>query len=103
MVVTTVRSLVTSLLNVLIFKKIKKNESFQKNNFIRKFKKSPNETWEELDNEGEDEKANLALMASTFSDSESEADSDFESEDTKQVFSSLSKSHLNTMCHDLMG
>lgn len=33
-------------------------------------------TWEELDNEGEDEQANLSLMASTFSDSESEVDSD---------------------------
>lgn len=40
------------------------------------------ETWEELDNEGEYEESNLALMASIFSNSKSEVDSDFESEDT---------------------
>lgn len=40
------------------------------------------ETWEELDNEGEDEEVNLALMPSTFLDSESEAGSDSDLEDT---------------------
>lgn len=61
--------------------KIRK-ECFPNNNFISKFKKSFMATWEELDNEREDGEANIALMASTFSYSESEVGSDLESEDT---------------------
>lgn len=59
-------------------------------------------TWEEIDSEGEDEESNLALMTSTFSDSEAEAGSDSKSEDTKHVFFNLCKSDLSTLCHDLM-
>lgn len=57
---------------------------------------------EELVNQGEDEEANIALMASTFSKLESEVYSDSESEETEHVFSHLSKSDLSNMCHDLM-
>lgn len=59
-------------------------------------------TWEEPDSEGEDEEANLALMASTFSDSESDAGSKSESKDTEPVFSNISESYLSTLCHNLM-
>lgn len=41
-------------------------------------------------------------MASIFSNSESEVDSDSESEDTEHVFSHLLKFDLSTLCHDLM-
>lgn len=103
MVLTIVRSLVISLLNVLIFKRKKiKNESFQKNNLRSKFKRSPVATWEELGNKGEDEEVNLAFMASTFLNSEFGVDSDSESEDTEHVFYNLSKYNLSTLCHDLM-
>lgn len=50
----------------------------------------------------EHEEANLALIASTFSNLESEADSDSESADTEHVLSNLSKSDLSAMCHDLI-
>lgn len=58
--------------------------------------------WEELDNEGEDEEANLALMASTFSDSEFEVGSNSKSEDTNHAIFKLSISDLDTLCHDFM-
>lgn len=61
------------------------------------------ETWEKLDNEGDNEEPNLALVALTFLESVSEVDSDTESEDTEHVFSNLSKFDLITQCHDLMG
>lgn len=64
------------------------------------------ETCDELDYEKEDDKskedANLALVASTFSDSESEAGSNSNSEDTEEVFYKLFKSYLITLCQDLM-
>lgn len=41
-------------------------------------------------------------MSLTFSNSESKVDSDSELEDTKHVFSNLSKSDLSTLCLDLM-
>ncbi|KAI5397924.1 hypothetical protein KIW84_063656 [Lathyrus oleraceus] len=61
-----------------------KKEIFQKKNFISKLKKVLMETWEELDNEEEidKEEANLDFMASTLSDSELEAGSNSDSEDT---------------------
>ncbi|KAI5416109.1 hypothetical protein KIW84_041236 [Lathyrus oleraceus] len=60
-----------------------KNESFQKNNFRSKFTKILIATWEKLDNEGENEEANLALKTSTFSNLEFEVDFDSESKNTK--------------------
>ena len=64
------------------------------------------ETWDELDNEEDSEKdeerANLALMDSTFSDSESGDGSDSESKDTEHVIYKLSKSNQSTLCHSLM-
>lgn len=62
------------------------------------------ETQEELENEEEDDKeeANLAQMALTLSESESEASSNLDPEDTKEVFSELFKSNLITLCQDLM-
>lgn len=64
------------------------------------------ETWDELDNEEEadenKEEANLALVASTFSDLESEVDSGLDSEDVDEVFSKLSRSYLIMFCQDLM-
>lgn len=57
-----------------------KRESIQKNKFISKFKKSIMATWDELDDAKEADKSkeetNLALVASTFSDSELEVGSD---------------------------
>ncbi|KAI5402347.1 hypothetical protein KIW84_050094 [Lathyrus oleraceus] len=50
----------------------------------------------------EDEEANLALMASTFSNSEFEVDFESESEHAEHVLSNLSKSDLSTLCHDLI-
>ena len=63
-------------------------------------------TWYELYDEEEvdksKEKANLASVASTFSDLESEDGSDSNSEDVKEVFSKLSISDLITLSQDLM-
>lgn len=57
-------------------------ESYQKNIFINKFKKSLMATWDELDkkdeSENNEEKVNLALIALTFSDAESDSDSEDE-------------------------
>ncbi|XP_050914968.1 uncharacterized protein LOC127129906 [Lathyrus oleraceus] len=62
------------------------------------------ETWDELDNKEEDnenkEEANLALVASTFSDSEVDSDSD--SEDVDEAFSRLIRYDIITFCQDLM-
>ncbi|KAI5417275.1 hypothetical protein KIW84_042043 [Lathyrus oleraceus] len=80
----------------------RKKENFQKNNFKGKFNKSLMETWEELDNEGEDEKANLALMALILSDSKFEVGFDSKSENTTHVLSKLSISDLGALCHDFM-
>ncbi|XP_050919270.1 uncharacterized protein LOC127136792 [Lathyrus oleraceus] len=75
-------------------------ESFQKNNFKNKFKKSLMETWEELDNEGEGEKAILTLMASTFSDSKSEVGSDSESEALQNfIVSGFERTKLASMIY----
>lgn len=59
-------------------------------------------TQEELDTEGEDEETNLTLMASIFSNSESEANSYSYPEDAEHVFSHLSTTDLSTLCYDLM-
>ena len=65
------------------------------------------ETWNELDDDDEEadnneEEANLALMASTFSYTESKVNLNLDSNDANEVFSKLSRSDLITFCQDLM-
>lgn len=60
------------------------------------------EKWEELDNEGEEEEANLTLINSILSDSELEAGSDSKLENINQVLSKYSISNLRALCHDFM-
>lgn len=64
-------------------------------------------TCDELDDEEEvdknEEETNLALIASTFSNTESEVNSDSDSEDEDEVFSKLFRSDLITFYQDLMG
>lgn len=83
-----------------------KKENFQKNNFRSKFKKILMATWDKLDDKEEADKskeeANLALVSSTFSNSESKVGSDSDLEDMGEVFSKLSKFNLITICQDLM-
>ncbi|KAI5383254.1 hypothetical protein KIW84_070602 [Lathyrus oleraceus] len=68
--------------------KVKKGR-FQKNNSRSKFKKSIMVTYDELDDDEEagknEEEANLDLMASTFSYTESEVDSDSYLKDEDEV------------------
>lgn len=64
-------------------------------------------TWDEINNEEEKEdenkeKANLALVASTFLNSKSKVDSDLDSEDVDGVLSKLTVYDLITFCLNIM-
>lgn len=87
-------------------KDISKKGSFQKYNFSNKLKKCLMVTWDELDNKDETDKdegeANLALMATTPSNTKYESTSGSYSDGEDEVFSSLSRFDLISFIQELM-
>ncbi|MCI70501.1 hypothetical protein A2U01_0091764, partial [Trifolium medium] len=72
-----------------------KRNSSKKESFKNKIKKSLMVSWEDLDKLSDDdvekEEANLALMASTELEAETDSELESNSEETEEVFSNYSK------------